>query len=408
MDSPRPVLLTKTAEAVGEGRTSSTERAVTVMRKDDTVILPSIETAPDTGARRSVKEPSLVPQAMSRPCPLLNENLHMSDTAISWLGEGTEYLVVGAVGRQGVGKSTVMSMLAGQAPFCPIKKYMFPPETVQQVLNGEHRTDGVEILVTGQRVVLLDTQPLLSPSIIDLLAQGDRKLPGSDVGSLETQMELLALQQLAFLYTICHVVLVVQDWCVDSDLIRLLQTAEMLKPAASTAPSDEPPAEHYPRLVFVHNRSSLSHFQPDNIRQLQEFYRSAFSQSGLSVTSEVGVGSGHVLAQAGPQLTGSPPVNLLLLPEFTPTEDGALTEEDPDDSGGGPPQAAVTSHWGLAALVQALRAEVFRLPQLPLSHQPLSEKHWYHYAVRMWDNVRKSSFFHEYSRLWRDLDTTRP
>ena len=38
--------------------------------------------------------------------------------------------------------------------------------------------------------------------------------------SLEAQMELLALQQLAFLYTICHVVLVVQDWCVDSDLIR--------------------------------------------------------------------------------------------------------------------------------------------------------------------------------------------
>ena len=55
---------------------------------------------------------------------------------------------------------------------------MFPPETVQQVLNSEHRTNGVEMLVTGQRVVLLDTQALLSPSIVDLLAQGDRKLPG--------------------------------------------------------------------------------------------------------------------------------------------------------------------------------------------------------------------------------------
>ena len=49
MDSPRPVLLTKTPETAGEGRTSSTERAVTVMRKDDTVLLPTIETAPDTG-----------------------------------------------------------------------------------------------------------------------------------------------------------------------------------------------------------------------------------------------------------------------------------------------------------------------------------------------------------------------
>ena len=49
MDSPRPVLLTKTSETASEGRTSSTERAVTVMRKDDTVLLPTIETAPDAG-----------------------------------------------------------------------------------------------------------------------------------------------------------------------------------------------------------------------------------------------------------------------------------------------------------------------------------------------------------------------
>ncbi|XP_043210108.1 protein SMG9-like, partial [Amphibalanus amphitrite] len=328
MDSPRPVLLTKASEAAAElGRPSSTERAVTVMRKDDTVLLPSVEGgASDTGGRRpaaSLSVPPPPPQPMSRPCPLLSESLQVSDTGVAWLGEGTEFLVVGAVGRQGVGKSTVMSMLAGQAPFCPIKKYMFPPETVQQVLSSEHRTNGIEMMVTGQRAVLLDTQPLLSPSIVDLLAQGDRKLPG-DGGSLETQMELLALQQLAFLYSICHVVLVVQDWCVDSDLVRLLQTAEMLKPSSTSAPSgDDSSTDHYPRLVFVHNRSTLAHFQPDNIRQLQEFYRSAFSQSSLCVTSDIGVGSGGVLPQAGPETTGSP-VNLLLLPEFLPGEEGVV------------------------------------------------------------------------------------
>ena len=63
------------------------------------------------------------------------------------------------------------------------RKYLFPPETVHEVLTGEHRTNGVEMLVTAERVVLLDTQPLLSPSIVDLLAQGDRKLPG-DGGSV--------------------------------------------------------------------------------------------------------------------------------------------------------------------------------------------------------------------------------
>ena len=63
------------------------------------------------------------------------------------------------------------------------RKYQFPPETVQQVLNSEHRTNGIEMLVTGQRAVLLDTEPLLSPSVVDLLAQGDRQLP-ADAGSV--------------------------------------------------------------------------------------------------------------------------------------------------------------------------------------------------------------------------------
>ncbi|KAF0293403.1 Protein SMG9 [Amphibalanus amphitrite] len=139
-------------------------------------------------------------------------------------------------------------------------------------------------------------------------------------------------------------------------------------------------------------RSAFSHY----LWVFQDFYRSAFSQSNLCVTSDIGVGSGGVLPQAGPETTG-PPVNLLLLPEFLPGEDGVVTDDEAGQQE--PLQCDLTGHWGLQTLVEALRSEVFRLPQLPLSNQPLSEKHWYHYAVRMWDSVRKSSFFHEYSRL---------
>lgn len=56
----------------------------------------------------------------------------------------------------------------------------------------------------------------------------------------------------------------------------------------------------------------------------QEFYRSAFAGSGLVVSGGVGVGSGEVLGQARPEVTGDP-VSLLLLPEFVPTESGAET-----------------------------------------------------------------------------------
>jgi len=53
------------------------------------------------------------------------------------------------------------------------------------------------------------------------------------------------LQHVTFLMTVCHVVLVVQDWFTDPALLNLLLTAEMLKPSTPThdgtnTPDDQP------------------------------------------------------------------------------------------------------------------------------------------------------------------------
>lgn len=44
---------------------------------------------------------------------------------------------------------------------------------------------------------------------------------------------------------VCHVVIFLVDWFVDVDLLRFIQTAEMLKP---NAPISENPHDHYPHF----------------------------------------------------------------------------------------------------------------------------------------------------------------
>ena len=45
-----------------------------------------------------------------------------------------------------------------------------------------------------------------------------------------TCLILQSLQLAAFLFTVCHVVLIVQDWFLDMSLIEFIKRAEMLKP----------------------------------------------------------------------------------------------------------------------------------------------------------------------------------
>ena len=62
-------------------------------------------------------------------------------------------------------------------------------------------------------------QPILSASVLDQLIHNDRKLP-PEVGLAENWAEVLSLQLAAFLMTVCHVVVVVQDWFTDINLYR--------------------------------------------------------------------------------------------------------------------------------------------------------------------------------------------
>ncbi|KAJ7321749.1 smg-9, nonsense mediated mRNA decay factor [Desmophyllum pertusum] len=133
--------------------------------------------------------------------------------------------------------------------------------------DGTNQTAGIDMSVTQERVILLDTQPLLSAALLDRLIHHDRNIP-PEYTSPENYNEIQSLQIVTFLLTVCHVIIVVQDWFTDPNIIRLLKTAEMLKPSSASHTthessglgSPEESDEHYPNIVFVlfqHSRLKL-------------------------------------------------------------------------------------------------------------------------------------------------------
>ncbi len=49
---------------------------------------------------------------------------------------------------------------------------MFRTQSKEVWENGGYQSTGVEMVITGERVVLLDTQPVLSESLLEQLSTG--------------------------------------------------------------------------------------------------------------------------------------------------------------------------------------------------------------------------------------------
>ncbi|XP_058716039.1 LOW QUALITY PROTEIN: nonsense-mediated mRNA decay factor SMG9 [Poecile atricapillus] len=343
------------------------------------------------------------PEKMKTSIKLVDEQMNWCDSALEFLLEQTDVLVVGALGLQGTGKSTVLSLLAGNQPEEDPRSFVFRPQPPELRERGGAQTGGIDLFVTQERVLFLDTQPILSPAHLDHLINNDRKLP-PEFALPHAYVETQSLQIAAFLFTVCHVVLLVQDWFTDLGLYRFLQTAEMVKPPTPSPSHDcsgggaEEPSEYYPHLVFVQTRAPPECFSPRRLGQMQRVLGQLMAHSRLKYRGSLSM---RELLPAPPSLPPSPPepeVNLFLLPPL---------EEEPEDAlpragGGGalfPALPPFRGRGGWGGLLARLRGRVLAAARSQLSHSLLTERNWFHYAARIWDGVKKSSALAEYGRL---------
>ncbi len=209
----------------------------------------------------------------------MKSSLKLIDDSLTWcengqlnnyLQDSDGFVVIGAIGREKVGKSTLLSLLGGNQFIDEDRLMIFPAASS----NSHKITRGIDVYITNEQTILLDTQPLLSSQ----LHQQQISQPSSDYHRAQQQqqqtssvphfwqqqtdprtmfvdniLELQTLEIIAFILAVCHVVLIVEDQFADPYLYRLLQLAEILRPVLKSN-SNEIIRTHSPHIVFILNK----------------------------------------------------------------------------------------------------------------------------------------------------------
>lgn len=253
----RPTFILKTRE--GENRAVSPSQRNGASKKE--IDASSNVSAKIQDPARPIPISSCV--EMTHCVKFMDETMQLCDDPLEFLYDQQDFLVVGCLGAQGVGKSTIMSLLTSN-----LASDIFPAQCSFHHESGANCTVGIDFFVTKNRVIYLDTQPVLSGSTIDYSASYEQKKSTPDFVNTETNLELQSLQFAAFLFSVCHIIVFVQDCFVDPNLVRFLQTAEMLKPS-STSNMDQDYVEYYPHIVFLHNKAELQDFTPRSMERMK-------------------------------------------------------------------------------------------------------------------------------------------
>ncbi|XP_071632718.1 nonsense-mediated mRNA decay factor SMG9 isoform X2 [Temnothorax longispinosus] len=350
----RPTFILKTRE--GENRAVSPSQRNG--HKKDT----DMSSAALVKVQDSIRMLSICPE-MTTCMKFMDENMQLCENSIDFLYDQQDFLVVGCLGAQGVGKSTIMSLLTSR-----YSSNIFQVQDLSHYETSTNCTTGIDLFVTKNRVIYLDTQPILSGFARDA-ASFDQKKGAPDFVNSDSNLELQSLQFAAFLFSVCHVIIFVQDWFVDPNLVRFLQTAEMLKPSSTTI-IDQDYVEYYPHVVFLHNKADVQDFMPAIIDEMKDFYNKVSSSSRLQTHSGIDM---------SPCSTESS-LNLFLIPSRAKEEDKTFCENE-------------------ESLIDKLRTKIHGVPRNSITPSVLTEKNWYHYVSKVIEVIKKSHLSSEYGRL---------
>ena len=363
------------------------------------------------------------------------------------LSDATDFTVIGVLGAQGVGKSTIMSLLAG-APWAGESgsANLHEPPFAQQppdiVLQAAHQTSGIDLYVTGERLLLLDTQPLLSPSVLLELQRRETSLP-SEAQTHENLLELQAVRLAMLLLSTCHVVVCVHDVQLDPLGLRTLRLAQLLRhrlPDLSNLALATPQAaavaatmssadaerqaeaaatvvEYSPRLAFVFNRMPPAAFAPGQQATLRTVLRRLFpstvqaeAQSAVASARAAkgeggGGGAGGVSGGGGDAdeaTAAADDDDETLLPVLMLPEADTLGGCELGVGGCELGSQMSGAHLGFRSEAEAARDALLAQPRTPFARS-LSERDWLRGVGRMWELIKRSALLADYNRALQKL-----
>ncbi|KAI8078232.1 uncharacterized protein B0P05DRAFT_579494 [Gilbertella persicaria] len=268
-------------------------------------------------------------------------NKFNTDAILKMLTDYPGHFVIGILGKQGVG----------------------------------HKTDGIDMYVTPERAILLDTEPVLSWTVLD------KVLRSGSLGGLHPDLwlEMENLYNIIFMMSVCNIVLVVSDGPeLDMDLLRLLQRAVMLKFNLPDFPllTGQQDMHYYPDMVFVCNKCQKQEFTFKKYSHVDRILTECFEGSQLKTQGLVGLSD--------------------VLPLFKSSQHHANAFFLPDWS-------EKTQVESFDTLISALRDQVFAAPRRAGKKGQVSEKDWYRNAIKTFELVRKSDYISDYLQVVRKL-----
>ncbi|AQK79991.1 Protein SMG9 [Zea mays] len=324
-----------------------------------------------------------------------------TDKILPYLTENNDFMVIGVIGPPGVGKSTIMNELYGYDASSPGMLPPFPTQTEETRLMGKHCTTGIDIRISNERVILLDAQPVYSPSVlIDMMRpDGSSTIPvlNGEPLSADLAHELMGIQIGVFLASVCNIVLVVSEGMNDLSMWELMLTVDLLKhgipdPSVLTSSAsqdkenkneDQTGCEDYiSDLCFVHTRLQGQDFSPSKFMLLRRTLEKHFNSSTFRV------GSSNATGHASDSL----------VPSSTKVEDLTSSRQDifllplrgHDDS-------TKFEYGTYSCMLGMIRDQILSWPARSFSKN-LSERDWLRSSARIWDMVKKSPVISEYCK----------
>ncbi|ORZ24668.1 hypothetical protein BCR42DRAFT_403419 [Absidia repens] len=359
-----------------------------IARKQATPLSPSSKTEPQAPVSASTQQQQVIPISSYIPFFRRNEQFNLEGITKA-LTDNPGHFVVGVIGQQGVGKSTLLSS------FTERPTDAFPSQPNNLFLSHGHKTSGIDMHICPERMILLDTEPIMCWTVLEKALRHhstDGLLP-------DMWLEMDALYNLVFMLSVCNVVIVVSAGTnLDMDLMHCLQRAEMLKFQLPDFPLIPPgnfgQAHHdmnyYPDIVFVCNKCQSDDFTRIRFESVITVLQNSFGKSQLQIR---GVGSlGKILPAYKQSNNDRENLNLYFLPY-----NSQLVSSSTIPTG----QVKWTESFEL--LVTNLRDHIMAAPRRTGKKGQISEREWFRNAVKLYELVRNSEYIADYLKNMRKL-----
>lgn len=255
---------------------------------------------------------------------------------------------------------------------------------MDKFLYEGHKTDGIDMYITPERAILLDTEPVLCWTVLERLSRNESL-------HADLSLEIESLYNVIFLMSVCNVVLFATDGPeIDMDLLRLVQRAEMLKFCIPDFPllTGQQDMQYYPDIVFVCNMCRSDQFTWKRFVDLQVILESFFKESQLKTQGE-NISSWLCIVYIDIETLGLVNMgNVLPLYKYNQAKNLFFLPDQNEES--------VES---FNVLVSALRDQVLACPRRPGRKGQVSEKDWYRNTIKIYELVRKSEYISEYLQV---------